>query len=74
MLEARKILLSCVLWCVVLAACSNGTNSGVATKPLASQQTLSFPLQHDLTTLDPAMIATEPESEVAQNLFDGLLK
>lgn len=74
MLEAQKIRLSCVLFCALFVACSNGTNPGAAPSPLASQQTLSFPIQHDLTTLDPAMIDTEPESEIAQNLFDGLLK
>lgn len=35
---------------------------------------LTFPIQHDVATLDPAMIDSEPDSSVAQNIFEGLLK
>ena len=59
---------------LAIAACSNG--SPVANQPtsLANDQTLRFPIQHDLSTLDPAMIDSDAESEIAHNLFDGLLK
>jgi oligopeptide transport system substrate-binding protein len=59
---------------LVLIACSNGGPVGSAPSPLAGDQTLRFPIQHDLGTLDPAMIDTETEANIAQNLFDGLLK
>ena len=59
---------------LILAACSNSGPVGGGPSPLASDQTLHFPIQQELATLDPAMIATEAESDVAQNLFDGLLK
>jgi ABC-type oligopeptide transport system substrate-binding subunit len=73
MLRARVwVALSC--FACLLVACSNG--SPVASQPtsLANDQTLRFPIQHDLTTLDPAMIDSDAESEIAHNLFDGLLK
>ena len=62
------------LACVVLASCSNGTPVGNPPTALASDQTLRFPIQHDLSTLDPAMIDSESEADIGQNLFDGLLK
>jgi oligopeptide transport system substrate-binding protein len=62
------------LCALTVAACSSG--SGALTQPtgLASNQALRFPIQHDVSTLDPAMIDSEPEAEIAHNLFDGLLK
>jgi oligopeptide transport system substrate-binding protein len=35
---------------------------------------MRFPIQQDVTTLDPAMIGSEADAEIAHNLFDGLLK
>lgn len=62
------------LICAVCVGCSTGSSAGPTPTTLASTQTLTFPIQHDVTTLDPAMIDSEPESSVGQNLFDGLLK
>lgn len=59
---------------VLLVACSNGTPVVPAPTGLASDQTLRFPIQRDVTTLDPAMIDSETESGIAHNLFNGLLK
>ena len=59
---------------LLLAACSNGANGGAPPTSLATDQTLRFPIQHDVSTLDPAMIDTEAEAAIAQNMFDGLLK
>ena len=58
---------------VAATACSNGA-PGVTSPSLASDQTLRFAIQHDPNTLDPALIDTDAESQVAHNLFDGLLK
>ncbi len=58
---------------MLLAACSNGA-TGAPPASLATDQALRFPIQHDVSTLDPAMIDTEAEGAIAQNLFDGLLK
>jgi ABC-type oligopeptide transport system substrate-binding subunit len=57
-----------------LIACSNGPTGAPQPTSLASQQTLRFPIQHDVSTLDPAMIDSEAEAAIAQNLFNGLLK
>ena len=62
------------LVCLALAACSNGSPGVSSPTSLANDQTLRFPIQHDLSTLDPAMIDSDAESEIAHNLFDGLLK
>ncbi len=66
--------LSAAVICLTVAACSNGTAGLPQPTSLATDQTLRFPIQHDLSTLDPAMIDTEADAEVAHNLFDGLLK
>src|ERR1700694_2893493 len=56
---------------VLLAACggSSTTSSG-----LAADQTLRFPSDSPLGTLDPAQINAETDVEIYQNLFDGLVK
>ena len=62
------------LCALTLAACTNGAPALPQPTGLASAQALRFPIQHDVSTLDPAMIDSETEAEVAHNLFDGLLK
>lgn len=59
---------------VAAAACSSGAPGITAPSSLANDQTLRFAIQHDPNTLDPAMIDTDAESQVAHNLFDGLLR
>ncbi|HET7338049.1 MAG TPA: peptide ABC transporter substrate-binding protein [Candidatus Dormibacteraeota bacterium] len=59
---------------LMLAACSTGSGGLPQPTGLANVQTLRFPIQHDVSTLDPAMIDSEAEAEIAHNLFDGLLK
>jgi ABC-type oligopeptide transport system substrate-binding subunit len=66
--------LSVALTCLMVAACSNGSAGAPQPASLATDQTLRFPIQHELSTLDPAMIDSEAEAEVAHNIFDGLLK
>ena len=58
---------------VLVAACGGGTSNN-ANQSLASDQTLKFPIDGDLGTLDPAQINAETDVEIYQNLFDGLLK
>jgi oligopeptide transport system substrate-binding protein len=52
-------------------ACGSTTSQGTA---LAADQTIRFPLINDIGTLDPAQINAEVDAELANNLFDGLLK
>jgi len=57
---------------LVLGACGGGgtTNNG----GLAADQTLKFPILDDYATLDPAVADAETDSEIGQNLFNGLVK
>lgn len=71
MLRSGVLLALCAL---MLAACSGGSAALPQPLGLANDQTLRFPIQHDVSTLDPAMIDSEAEAEIAHNLFDGLLK
>jgi oligopeptide transport system substrate-binding protein len=57
-----------------LAVCTSGPSALPQPTGLATDQALRFPIQHDVSTLDPAMIDSETEAEIAHNLFDGLLK
>jgi len=61
----------------VLAALLASCTEGATPRPspsLASEQILRFPIPQDLATLDPATIETETEAQVAQNLFNGLVR
>ena len=69
-----RIGVGVALSALLLVACSSGTSALPPPTGLATDQTLRFPIQHDVSTLDPAMIDSEAEAEVAHNLFDGLLK
>jgi len=56
----------------VMACGQQGT--GQQSQNLASDQTLKFPIGDDFATLDPAQVNAETDSEVAQNMFNGLVK
>jgi len=58
---------------LLLAACGQ-TPGGEQSQNLASDQTLKFPIGDDFGSLDPAQINAETDSEVAQNMFNGLVK
>ena len=69
-----RIRVGVALACIAVAACTGGAPGASSPRNLASDQTLRFSVQHDPVTLDPAMIASEEESQVAHNVFDGLLR
>lgn len=69
-----RILGMAVVGLLAVAACGNSTGSGQQSQQLASDQTLKFPIGSDFGTLDPAQTNSETDSEVSQNMFDGLLK
>jgi len=58
---------------VLVAACGGGTSTTTSSN-LAADQTLRFPSDSTLGTLDPAQINAETDVLIYQNLFDGLLK
>ena len=74
MLPANRVCSLAALAGLILSACSTNGPVGSAPSPLAGDQTLRFPIQQDLSTLDPATIHNETEANIAENLFDGLLK
>jgi oligopeptide transport system substrate-binding protein len=57
---------------LALTAC--GGSGGNQSSNLASDQTLNFPILGDFGTLDPGVADAETDSEIQQNMFDGLLK
>jgi oligopeptide transport system substrate-binding protein len=57
----------------VLVACGNSTSTSTSTN-LAATQKLTFPLLGDFGSLDPGVFDAETDSEVAQNLFSGVVK
>ena len=68
------LLRPCALAAIVLLSCSNNTPVGGTPTALAGDQTLRFPIQHEVGTLDPAVIQSETDANIAQNLFNGLLR
>jgi oligopeptide transport system substrate-binding protein len=74
MLAKARPLVAAAAAASLAVACSNGNPVAPNPPPLAGEQTLRIPIQQDLATLDPAVIDTEPETDIAQNLFDGLLR
>ncbi|HEV2414544.1 MAG TPA: peptide ABC transporter substrate-binding protein [Candidatus Dormibacteraeota bacterium] len=56
---------------LALVACGGG---GTTSSNLASDQTLKFPILGDFGTLDPAVADAETDSEIQQNMFNGLVK
>src|SRR5712692_7070771 len=52
---------------LVLGACNGGTSTSTA-------QTLRFPLLGDFATLDPGIADAETDSEINQNMFNGLVR
>jgi len=74
MLPIAAVRRLCALAALALLACSSNTPVGNQPTALAGDQTLRFPISHELGTLDPAMIQSETDAAIAQNLFDGLLK
>jgi len=51
-----------------------GTPTSNQSTALASDQTLKFPVFGDFGSLDPAQLNSETDSEIAQNIFNGLVK
>ncbi|HXN92249.1 MAG TPA: peptide ABC transporter substrate-binding protein, partial [Candidatus Sulfotelmatobacter sp.] len=74
MLRRRGHPLPAALVCLLIAACTNTSTPPAPPTTLATDQTLRFPIQHEISTLDPAMIDTEAEAQIAHNLFDSLLR
>ncbi|MHB8509639.1 MAG: peptide ABC transporter substrate-binding protein [Candidatus Dormibacteria bacterium] len=69
-----KALSLTALSSLVLAACGGTSSPGSSNGNLAQDQTLKFPLLGDFGSLDPGVFDAETDSEIAQNLFSGVVK
>lgn len=66
------MLLAAVL--VAEACTAGGPGQAAPSSRLSGRQTLTYPIQSDFTTLDPAVIDTPSDAAIAHNLFDGLVR
>lgn len=57
---------------MAMLACGGG--GGSTSSNLAADQTLKFPILGDFGTLDPAVADAETDSEIQQNMFNGLVR
>ncbi len=67
-----RALCVCAAASLVLVSCSG--SSGTISTGLASDQTLKFPILGDFGTLDPSQVNAETDSQIAQNVFNGVIK
>ena len=59
---------------VGVAACNPTGNPAPSPEPLASDQTLSFPIAQDISDFDPALISTAADVQILRNVFSGLYR
>ena len=59
---------------LLVAACGPTSTNNNQSQQLASDQTLRFPILDDFGTLDPGIADAETDTEISQNMFDGLYK
>jgi oligopeptide transport system substrate-binding protein len=57
-----------------LVACNPNSTPSPTPEPLASNQTLSFPIAQDLSDFDPALIASPADVDILRNVFSGLYR
>jgi len=63
-----------VLLALALVACNPNSNPTPSPEPLASDQTLSFPIAQDLADFDPALISSPADVDILRNVFSGLYR
>lgn len=59
---------------VCLLGCEPGGNPSPSPTPLASDQTLSFPIAQDVADFDPALISSPADVDILRNVFSGLYR
>jgi ABC-type oligopeptide transport system substrate-binding subunit len=69
-----RILGMAAVGLLLAAACGNSGGGNGQSQTLATDQTLKFPIGDDFGTLDPAQANSETDQEVAQNMFNGVLR
>jgi ABC-type oligopeptide transport system substrate-binding subunit len=70
-----RLLGACVLaTTVVLGATRCGQGGQTQSQSLAADQTIRFAISDDVGWLDPAQVYASADLQIAQNLFDGLVR
>lgn len=69
----RRVLGLAAVGLLAVVACGQ-QGTGSQSGQLAADQTLKFPIGDDFGTFDPAQTNSETDSEVSQNMFNGLVK
>ena len=59
---------------MAIAACNPTGSPAPSPEPLASDQTLSFPIAQDVADFDPALISSAADVDILRNVFSGLYK
>jgi ABC-type oligopeptide transport system substrate-binding subunit len=78
--SALKIALIAALVVLVLVVVTVGVvmvfpfGGGAGPEPLATDQTLSFPIAQDVADFDPAQISSPADVDILRNVFSGLYK
>jgi oligopeptide transport system substrate-binding protein len=57
-----------------LVACNPNSTPSPTPEPLASNQTLSFPVVQDVSDFDPALISSPADIDILRNVFSGLYR
>ena len=68
--------LAAVVFALVVAAtaCNPSPSPAPSPEPIASDQTLSFPIAQDVTDFDPAMVSSPADVDILRNVFSGLYR
>ena len=69
-----RTLARLVLLIFALVACNPNSNPTPTPEPLASDQTLSFPIAQDVADFDPALISNAADVDILRNVFSGLYR
>jgi oligopeptide transport system substrate-binding protein len=69
-----RTLTRLVLVAIALVACNPNSNPAPSPEPLASDQTLSFPIAQDVADFDPALISSPADVDILRNVFSGLYR
>ena len=63
-----------LLLVLAVSACNPTSPPGPVPEPLATDQTLSFPISQDVADFDPAMISSPADVDILRNVFSGLYR
>src|SRR4051812_23391775 len=59
---------------ICLVACEPNPTASPSPEPLASEQTLSFPIAQDIADFDPALVSSPGDVDILRNVFSGLYR